>query len=159
LSWRNEVADAVACGGEFSCPRGDARRLPDADGGGLGSEMLWLYNILFTFAFYLVGPFYLWRIWRGGRQKESFGQRFGRYGARFKQAITNRQVIWLHVAGTNGVNACTQLIRAIELRAPTLTVVVSTSSPTCMTLLGNMLPSPKSIWVGWSVSWTWLLNT
>ena len=104
--------------------------------------MRWLYNILFSVGFCLSGPLRLLKIRYQGKWDEDRVQRLGRYSARLKQAITNRQVMWLHVAGPEGVNACTQLIRAIQMRAPTLTVVVSTSKPACMAVLERKLPSP-----------------
>jgi 3-deoxy-D-manno-octulosonic-acid transferase len=100
-----------------------------------------LYNRLFTFFFWLASPYYFLRMWRRGNWRNGFRQRFGRYNARFKQALTNRQVLWLHAVSVGEVNICTQLIRALEPRVPNLKIVVSTTTTTGMGVLRQKLPS------------------
>ena len=51
---------------------------------------------------------------------------------KLKQAITNRQVLWMHAVSVGEVNICTQLIRALEPRVPNLKFVVSTTTTTGM---------------------------
>jgi 3-deoxy-D-manno-octulosonic-acid transferase len=100
-----------------------------------------LYNALFFLFFLLSAPYYFTRLLRRGRWREGFRQRFGRYNAKLKQALTNRHVIWLHAVSVGEVNVCTQLIRAIEPRAPNLKIVVSTTTSTGMAELRRKLPS------------------
>jgi len=78
-----------------------------------------LYNILFGFLFALASPYYFIRMRRRGNWQKGFSQRFGKYDAKIKQAITNRYVLWTHAVSVGEVNACTQLIRALESRLPT----------------------------------------
>ena len=91
-----------------------------------------LYNILFTFFFVLTAPYYFLRMWRRGNWLPGFLERFGCYSRNLKQALTNRQVIWLHAVSVGEVNLCTQLIRALEPRMPNLKIVVSTTTTTGM---------------------------
>jgi len=100
-----------------------------------------LYNILFLIAFVLSSPYYFWRMWRRGAWREGFGQRFGRFDTKLKQALTNRQVIWLHAVSVGEVNLCTQLIRALEPRLPNAKMVVSTTTTTGMGELRKKLPT------------------
>jgi 3-deoxy-D-manno-octulosonic-acid transferase len=100
-----------------------------------------LYNVLFTLGLILSAPYYFLKMWRRGGWRAGFGQRFGRYGSEVKQAVTNRQVIWLHAVSVGEVNICTQLIRALEARAPAVTLVVSTTTSTGMGELARKLPS------------------
>ena len=100
-----------------------------------------LYNILFTFFFVLSSPYYFWRMWRRGNWQTGFGQRFGRYNSKFKQAITNRHTLWMHAVSVGEVNVCTQLIRALEPRLPNLKIVVSTTTTTGMGELQRKLPN------------------
>jgi 3-deoxy-D-manno-octulosonic-acid transferase len=100
-----------------------------------------LYNILFTFFFVLSSPYYFWRMHRRGHWQEGFAQRFGRYDSKFKQAITNRHVLWFHAVSVGEVNVCTQCIRAIEPRLPNLKIVVSTTTTTGMQELQRKLPN------------------
>jgi 3-deoxy-D-manno-octulosonic-acid transferase len=100
-----------------------------------------LYNILFSVFFVLSAPYYFWRMQRRGHWQAGFGQRFGRYDSRFKQAITNRHTLWMHAVSVGEVNICTQLIRALEPRLPNLKIVVSTTTTTGMEELQRKLPN------------------
>jgi len=99
-----------------------------------------LYNILFTFFFLLSSPYYFWRLRRRGDWQDGFFQRFGAFDTKVKQAITNRQVIWLHAVSLGEVNLCTQLIRSLEPRVPNAKIVVSTTTTTGMGELKKKLP-------------------
>ena len=103
-----------------------------------------LYNILFIIFFVLSAPYYFWRMRRRGNWLPGFGQRFAKYDASLKQALTNRHVIWLHAVSVGEVNLCTQLIRALEPRVPNLKMVVSTTTTTGMAELRRRLPKHVS---------------
>ena len=77
-----------------------------------------LYNILFTIFFALCAPYYFVRMRRRGNWQKGFPERFGKYNTKLKQAITNRNTLWMHAVSVGEVNVCTQLIRALELRLP-----------------------------------------
>ena len=100
-----------------------------------------LYNFIFTICFVLASPHYFLRLRRRGNWQGGFGQRFGRFDSKFKQAITNRQTIWMHAVSVGEVNLCTQLIRALEPRLPNAKIVVSTTTTTGMGELERKLPS------------------
>jgi 3-deoxy-D-manno-octulosonic-acid transferase len=109
-----------------------------------------LYDILFIVFFILSAPFYFIKMRRRGNAqlektgfdwKKNFTQRFARYDARFKQAITNRHTLWMHAVSVGEVNVCTQVIKALEPRLPNLKIVVSTTTTTGMERLQNVLPS------------------
>jgi len=100
-----------------------------------------LYNILFTIFFVLLSPYYFMRMWRRGNWFPGFFQRFGHFDADYKQALTNRHVLWLHAVSVGEVNLCTQLIRALEPRLPNMKIVVSTTTTTGMAELHRHLPT------------------
>lgn len=100
-----------------------------------------LYNILFMVCFGLASPYYFWRLRRRGDWVRGFGQRFAIYDPSVKQALTNRDIIWLHAVSVGEVNLCTQLIREIEARVPNLKIVVSCTTTTGMAELRRRLPS------------------
>lgn len=99
------------------------------------------YNILFNILFWLSTPYYFLKMWRRGNWQEGFGQRFGKYNPRLKQALTNRHILWMHAVSVGEVNICTQLIKALEPRVPNLKIVVSTTTSTGMGELKKKLPS------------------
>lgn len=80
-------------------------------------------------------------MWLRGGWRPGFRHRFGRYDAKFKQAITNRHVIWLHTGAAREVNIVTQLIRALENRLPNAKLVVSATSVAGMERLRRYLPA------------------
>lgn len=100
-----------------------------------------IYNILFTVFFVLTMPYYFWRMRRRGNWLDGFFQRFGSFDTKIKQALTNRQVIWLHAVSVGEVNLCTQLIRSLEPRLPNAKIVVSTTTTTGMGELKKKLPT------------------
>jgi 3-deoxy-D-manno-octulosonic-acid transferase len=99
-----------------------------------------LYNILFTVFFVLASPYYFWRMRRRGNWRPGFRERFGRYDPNLKQALTNRHIVWLHAVSVGEVNVLIHLIRALEVRAPNLKFVVSTTTTTGMGDLRRRLP-------------------
>src|SRR5271154_6904695 len=103
-----------------------------------------LYNILFAIFFVLSSPYYFRRMRRGGNWRAGFRERFARYDSNLKQALTNRQVIWLPAVSVGEVNLCTQLIRVLELRLPNIKFVVSTTTTTGMAELKRRLPTHVS---------------
>jgi 3-deoxy-D-manno-octulosonic-acid transferase len=100
-----------------------------------------LYNILFNISFVLSSPYYFWRLRRRGNWRPGFHERFGHYNAGLKQALTNRDVVWIHAVSVGEVNLCTQLIRVLEPRVPNIKFVVSTTTTTGMGELRNRLPT------------------
>jgi 3-deoxy-D-manno-octulosonic-acid transferase len=89
----------------------------------------------------LLAPYRLLRIWSQGNWEKAFWERCGRHGPKIKQAITNRHVIWLHAGSDDGINICTQLIKAIEPRAPNLKILVSVTTAADMREIQQKLPS------------------
>jgi len=63
------------------------------------------------------------------------------YDTNIKQAITNRDIIWMHAVSVGEVNICTQLIRALEPHLPNIKIVVSTTTTTDMGELDKKLPT------------------
>lgn len=100
-----------------------------------------IYNAVFIIGFWLSSPYYFLKMWKRGRWRKGFAQRFGRYDAKIKQAVTNRHVIWFHAVSVGEVGICIQLIRALEPRVPNLKIVVSTTTTTGMGELSRKLPS------------------
>ena len=100
-----------------------------------------LYNILFTLFVFLSSPYYFLKMWRRGNWVQGFGERFGRFSSKVKQAVTNRHVLWLHAVSVGEVNVATQLIAVLERRLPNLKIVVSTTTSTGMGELQRKLPS------------------
>ena len=103
--------------------------------------MRFWYNVFFTLFFLSSSPYYFWRMSRRGNWQPGFQERFGKFSSRFKAALTNRHVLWIHAVSVGEVNMAMHLIRAIETRLPNLKIVVSTTTTTGMGELRKRLPS------------------
>ncbi len=103
------------------------------------------YSLGFTLAFLLSAPYYFWRLVRRGDWRRHFGERFGRYGAHLKVAVTNRHVLWVHAVSVGEANLALPLVRALESRVPNLKLVVSTTTTTGRALLEERLPPHISV--------------
>lgn len=99
-----------------------------------------LYNILFLSGFVLAAPYYFFRLWRRGGWRRGFGQRFGRYGSKLKQALTNRNILWVHAVSVGEANLAAKLVAALEARLPNVKMVVSATTSTGMARLREQLP-------------------
>ena len=75
--------------------------------------MRFLYNILFLTFFVITSPYYFFKMRRRGNWKTGFRQRFGIHDHKIKQALTNRQVLWMHAVSVGEMNICVQVIRAL----------------------------------------------
>jgi 3-deoxy-D-manno-octulosonic-acid transferase len=91
--------------------------------------------------FALSSPYYFWRMRRRGNWLPNFGQRFAKYDAALKQALTNRHVIWIHAVSVGEVNLCTRLIHALGPHVPNAKFVVSCTTTTGMEELRRRLPA------------------
>jgi 3-deoxy-D-manno-octulosonic-acid transferase len=100
-----------------------------------------IYNILFEAFFILSVPYYFFRMKRRGGWRHGFGERLGRYSTKFKQAISNRDIIWLHAVSVGEANICVQLIKVLHPRLPNIKLVVSTTTSTAMSELRKKLPA------------------
>src|SRR5947208_4794836 len=103
-----------------------------------------VYNLLFTSFFVLSAPYYFLRMRRRGNWRAGFWERFGKYDAKLKQAITNRHTLWMHAVSVGEVNICAHLIHALQHRIPNVKIVVSTTTTTGMERLHALLPAHVS---------------
>jgi 3-deoxy-D-manno-octulosonic-acid transferase len=103
--------------------------------------MRWLYNILFLLFFVVASPYFFFRMRRRGQWWRGFRQRLGDYDKDIQQSLTNRHVVWVHVASTGDVTVCVALVNALEERMPNAKMLVSTSATTGMAQLEKRLPA------------------
>jgi 3-deoxy-D-manno-octulosonic-acid transferase len=99
-----------------------------------------LYDVCFLLFFVVSAPYYFFRLWHRGNWSEGFGERFGRYSARTKQALTNRRIIWIHAVSVGEANLAALLIQSLEQRLANFKIVVSTTTTTGMGELRRKLP-------------------
>lgn len=103
-----------------------------------------LYNLLLNIGFILSAPYYFLKMYRRGNWVAGFGQRFGQYDGKLKQALTNRRILWIHAVSVGEVAVCSRLVAALEPRLPNHKFVVSTTTSTGMGELQRRLPPQVS---------------
>lgn len=103
-----------------------------------------IYNLLFDFGLLLSAPFYFLKMHRRGNWADGFSERFGQYGAKLKQALTNRRTIWVHAVSVGEAALCGRLIEVLSSRLPNHKFVVSTTTSTGMAELRRRLPAEVS---------------
>ena len=91
---------------------------------------LFIYNLLFPFAFVALLPGFLARMLRRGNFREHFGQRLGRYTAADRQRLAGGRWVWIHSISVGETNVALKLARALHADDPSLQILVSATTST-----------------------------
>ena len=86
-----------------------------------------IYNIIFAVIMVVISPFYMIKLWRRGDWQKGFGQRFGKFDHKIKQAVTNSHVVWIHGVSVGEANIAINLVQKLEALKPLIKFVVSCS--------------------------------
>lgn len=91
----------------------------------------WFYTVLFTIAYIIMTPYFLFRMKRRGGYRVRFADRFGRY----PQPVIDRlakldRPVWIHAVSVGEVYVAGQVMRALRNHKPSTTFVLSTTSST-----------------------------
>jgi 3-deoxy-D-manno-octulosonic-acid transferase len=115
-----------------------------------------LYTILYTLGFVFLSPLFLYKMWKRGKYRKNFWQRFGFYdndlcqrlaqpGAGLAPAAsgpagTREQRCWIQAVSVGEVNVAMLLIRALRQKFPALRVILTTTTSTGYALACERLP-------------------
>ena len=99
--------------------------------------MPWILNLAYVALLLVVSPVLLYRRLVHGKYRDGWGEKLW---GRLPERDGSRPCLWLHAVSVGEVNICTQLIQALEPRAPNLKIVVSTTTSTGMGELQRRLP-------------------
>ncbi|MEG1933316.1 MAG: 3-deoxy-D-manno-octulosonic acid transferase [Kiritimatiellia bacterium] len=94
--------------------------------------MKWfLYNLLFSIAYVLMMPKFLFRMIRRGGYVNRFSDRFGYYPVCILERLKEkRKRFWIHAVSVGEVAVAGQLMRELRLQCPSLSFILSTTSST-----------------------------
>ena len=102
---------------------------------------LFLYNLLFLFAFLLYLPFYAVHLVRRGGLGWAFLQRFGLFGRGARSALRGlEQPIWVHAVSVGETVAALSFIRRLQERNAGRAVVLSVTTTTAYDLALRKVP-------------------
>jgi 3-deoxy-D-manno-octulosonic-acid transferase len=89
------------------------------------------YNLLFPFAFVLLLPGYLRRMFRRGNYRPSLGQRFGFYAPELRARLAPGPARpWILAVSVGEMLVALKLIAALRARCPGLALILSTTTTT-----------------------------
>lgn len=101
------------------------------------------YTILYIIGFLLLIPVFLYRMWKRGKYRENFSQRFGRYApdVRGRLADKNEPRCWVQAVSVGEVNLALLLVPALRQRFAQHRFILTTTTSTGYTLARQRLPA------------------
>jgi 3-deoxy-D-manno-octulosonic-acid transferase len=109
--------------------------------------MQMLYTIFYAFGFVLLSPLFVYKMWKRGKYRENFFQRFGWYSRPVRQrlAAAPRPRCWVQAVSVGEVNVALQLLRELQRQMPGLCVVLTTTTSTGYALARQRLPAATEL--------------
>ena len=91
-----------------------------------------IYTTLYTLGFILLSPAFLYKMWKRGKYRENFFQRFGRYVPEMFRRLADKkeQRCWLQAVSVGEVNIALPFIAALRKQFPGLRVILTTTTST-----------------------------
>jgi 3-deoxy-D-manno-octulosonic-acid transferase len=91
-----------------------------------------LYTVLYAVGFVLLSPMFLYKMWKRGKYRENFWQRFGFYSKDLRQWLAQKKErrCWIQAVSVGEVNVALLFINVLQRRFPDLRVVVTTTTST-----------------------------
>ena len=105
--------------------------------------MRWLYTILYTFGFVLLSPVFLYKMWKRGKYRANFFQRFGRYDPAVRARLASKKSprIWMQAVSVGEVNLALLLIQTLQRTFTNHHIVLTTTTSTGYALARDRLPA------------------
>ncbi len=104
---------------------------------------MWLlYTIIYTLGFVLLSPVFLYKMWKRGKYRDNFFQRFGRYAPALRQRLAEKKErrCWIQAVSVGEVNLALPLIRTLHQRLPAVRLILTTTTSTGYALAQERLP-------------------
>ncbi len=101
-----------------------------------------LYNTLYPFGFVLLTPSFLYKMWKRGKYRENFLQRFGFYSTELHTRLANKRErrCWIQAVSVGEVNVALIFINTLQEKFPGLRITLTTTTSTGYTLAYERLP-------------------
>ncbi|MDZ4816886.1 MAG: 3-deoxy-D-manno-octulosonic acid transferase [Verrucomicrobiota bacterium] len=99
-----------------------------------------IYNIILVLGFLIALPFYLFKMWKRGKYKDGFSQRFGYYPDEIKSFCQQNPVIWVHAVSVGEVMATLKLLQSLRSRFPEVHLMLTTTTSRGYQVALNKVP-------------------
>jgi 3-deoxy-D-manno-octulosonic-acid transferase len=102
-----------------------------------------IYTVLYALGFVVLSPGFLYKMWKRGKYKENFFQRFGRYSPELRQRLAAKtgKRCWIQAVSVGEVNLALLLIKEL----PQFQIVLSTTTSTGYALAKERLPADVTL--------------
>jgi len=102
-----------------------------------------LYTILYALGFVLLSPVFFYKMWKRGKYRENFSQRFGRYSPELRAKLATKagQRCWIQAVSVGEVNIALVFLAALRKALPDLQVILTTTTSTGYALARERLPA------------------
>ncbi|NQU11287.1 3-deoxy-D-manno-octulosonic acid transferase, partial [bacterium] len=106
-----------------------------------------LYTVLYALGFVLLSPLFLYKMWRRGKYRTNFFQRFGRYDPALRAVLAAKPGAraWIQAVSVGEVNLALFLIGDLRREWPALELVLTTTTSTGYALARDRLPAGVSL--------------
>jgi 3-deoxy-D-manno-octulosonic-acid transferase len=107
-----------------------------------GSKVKLIYTILYTIGFIALSPAFVYKMWKRGKYRENFFQRFGRYVPEMFRRLADKQEqrCWIQAVSVGEVNLAFTFIAALRKQFPQLRIILTTTTSTGYALAKQRLP-------------------
>jgi 3-deoxy-D-manno-octulosonic-acid transferase len=104
--------------------------------------MQFLYTICYSLGFFLLSPVFLYKMWKRGKYRKNFLQRFGFYSTATRTSLAAKTTprCWIQAVSVGEVNVALIFITALQRKFPELRIVLTTTTSTGYTLAYERLP-------------------
>jgi 3-deoxy-D-manno-octulosonic-acid transferase len=106
-----------------------------------------LYNILYGLGFVLLSPAFLYKMWKRGKYRENFWQRFGAYRPELRARLQKKTGprCWIQAVSVGEINLTLTLIPEWRRQLPDMQIVVTTTTSTGYALARERLPAEVTL--------------
>jgi 3-deoxy-D-manno-octulosonic-acid transferase len=99
------------------------------------------YTIIYAVGFVLLSPAFLYKMWKRGKYRQNFLQRFGFYSDELHRRLAGKaeRRCWIQAVSVGEVNVVLPLIRALQEKLPDLRLILTTTTSTGYALAADRL--------------------
>ena len=102
-----------------------------------------VYTVLYSLGFVLLSPAFVYKMWKRGKYRENFLQRFGRYTPELRRQLAGKTALraWIQAVSVGEMNLALVLVAALRQRFPNHQLIVTTTTSTGYAFGRERLPA------------------